>query len=132
MTPSDFRGPARRALADLHRTLLEVERIDYERLHGRLSDGAFLDVVIKDPDFAWLGALTTLIVCLDELHAGAQGEVLGTDCFAQIRKLLTPAAGGGEFNRKYEVILQRSPEVVVAHGAVMRALQDAQPRGAYG
>lgn len=111
-------GAVRQMLMELHRVLLEAERRDYERLHGRLADGEFLEVVIKDPDFSWLGALTTLIVSLDELDEHAPGR----DCLARIRKLLTPMAGGGEFNRKYEASLQRNPEVVVAHGGVMRAL----------
>ena len=113
----------RQTLIDLHRTLLDAERRDYERLRGRVSDSEFLDVVVKNPDFGWLGALTTMIVQLDGLDADAKRRGLEKDCVAQIRKLLTPAAGAGEFNRKYETSLQRNPEVVVAHGAVMRALR---------
>ena len=112
----------RQTLIDLHRTLLDAERRDYERLRGRVSDSEFLDVVVKNPDFSWLGALTTMIVQFDELDADAKRRGLDKEYRAQIRKLLTPAAGAGEFNRKYETSLQRNPEVVVAHGAVIRAL----------
>lgn len=112
----------RQSLIVLHRTLLDAERRDYERLRGRVSDNEFLDVVVKNPDFSWLGALTTMIVQLDGLDADAKRRGLDRDCLARIRRLLTPAAGAGEFNRKYETSLQRNPEVVVAHGAVMRAL----------
>jgi hypothetical protein len=104
---------------DLHRTLLEAERRDYERLRGRVSDGQFLDAVLKDPYFAWLGPLTSLIAMLDELEA--EGHEAGKDWLARVRALLTPA-GGEDFHRRYESSLQRHPEVVVAHGAVMRAL----------
>lgn len=113
----------RAALLDLHRRLLDAERRDYERLRGRVSDSEFLDVVVKNPDFSWLGALTTMIVTLDELDAGPENAGVGKELVAQIRKLLTPAAGGGEFNRKYETSLQRHPEVTVAHGVVMRKLR---------
>lgn len=112
----------RQTLIDLHRTLLDAERRDYERLRGRVSDSEFLDVVVKNPDFSWLGALTTMIVQLDGLDADAKRRGLDKACLVKIRALLTPAAGAGEFNRKYETSLQRNPEVVVAHGAVMRAL----------
>jgi hypothetical protein len=115
-------NPVRQSLVVLHRTLLDAERRDYERLRGRVSDSEFLDVVVRNPDFSWLGALTTMIVQLDDLDADATRRGLDKDCLARIRKLLTPAAGAGEFNRKYETSLQRNPEVVVAHGAVMRAL----------
>lgn len=112
----------RRHLLGLHRALVNVERADYERAARRLSDGEFLDALIKDPAFAWLSALTTLIVRLDELleEEPATGP---DDCVAQIRELLKPDPLGSEFQRMYSHALQRSPEVVVAHGNVIRALQ---------
>jgi hypothetical protein len=42
----------------------------------------------------------------------------------QIRKLLRPAAEGEGFQRKYAEAMQRSPEVVVAHGRAIRALAE--------
>jgi hypothetical protein len=109
----------RQALLQLHRTLLEADRRDYERLRGRVSDGEFLEAVLKDPYFAWLGPLTGAIALLDELEA--DGKEAGRDWLQRLRALLTPA-GGEDFHRRYEASLQRHPEVVVAHGAVMRAL----------
>ena len=101
-----------------------MERADYEKARGRLSDGEFLDVLINDPAFAWLSALTALIVRLDELlEDGPVHSADTADCVAHIRKLLKPDASGSEFQRKYADALQRSPEVVVAHGKTMRALQ---------
>lgn len=108
-------------LLDLHKALVDAARREYERLHGRQSDPAFLEVLVKEPRFAWLGALTALIVRLDE--ALEDGEPLQDDWVAPVRKLLTPDAAGGEFNRKYEQLTQQVPEILVAHGAVMRALR---------
>jgi hypothetical protein len=116
-------GEVRLRLLDLHKALVDAERRDYERVHGRVSDTAFLEALVKDPLLAWLGALTTLIVRLEEaLEEGApaaQKEWSGA-----IRKLLTPDAAGAEFNRRYERLTQQVPDIVVAHGAVMRALGD--------
>src|SRR5687767_3563090 len=98
----------RTALVGLHRKLVETERRDYERLRGRVSDGEFLAVMVSNRDFSWLGTLTTLIVHLEQApkdpgRSGAAGE-----CLTEIRKALTPGADGGEFNRKYGVILKRN------------------------
>ena len=115
-----MQSPAlRNALLELHRTLLAADRRDYERLRGRVSDGEFLEAVLKDPYFAWLGPLTSVIALLDELEA--EGKEAGKDWLERVRALLTPA-GGEDFHRRYEASLQRHPEVVVAHGAVVRAL----------
>ena len=114
----------RSLLLDLHRQLLEVERVRLERVSGRLSEGAFLQQVIDNPSMAWLGALTTLIALLDEVEEEEdQGRVdeLRRSCVARIRQLLESSEG--EFSRNYKAILQQSPAVVVAHGALMRALR---------
>lgn len=108
-------------LLDLHKALVDAERREYERLQGRQSDSAFLEVLVKDPGFAWLGALTALIVRLDE--ALEEGEPMQQGWLEQIRELLTPSASGGEFNRKYEQLTQAVPEILFAHGAVMRAMR---------
>jgi hypothetical protein len=116
-------GEVRFRLLDLHKALVDAERRDYERVHGRVSDTAFLEALVKDPLLAWLGALTTLIVRLEEAleedTPAAQKEWSRT-----IRNLLTPDAAGAEFNRHYERLTQQVPDIVVAHGAVMRALGD--------
>ena len=106
-------------LLDLHKTLVDAGRREYERLHGRQPDSAFLEVPVKDPGFAWLGALTALIVRLDE--ALEDGEPPQDDWIEPIRRLLALGSAGGEFNRKYAELTQQVPEVLVAHGAVMRA-----------
>jgi len=118
MKLADIRGP----LLDLHKALVDAERESYERSRGRLSDGEFLKALIDDPAFAWLGALTALIVRLEEVEE----PVLPKAYVAEIRRLLKPDAAGSPFQRKYADLLQRRPEALVAHGGVMRALQAAR------
>jgi hypothetical protein len=117
MKLADIRGP----LLELHKTLVDLEREDYERGRGRLSDGEFLKALIDDPAFAWLGALTALIVRLEEVEASE----LPQEYVVELRRLLKPDAAGRLFQRKYGELLQKRPEALVAHGAVMRALQQA-------
>lgn len=115
----------RRALLDLHRALVDTERRDYERARGRMTDHAFLQALISDPALSWLNPLTSLIVRLEELleEETAQSPAQLDDCVAEIRRLLKPDAAGLLFQRKYDEAMQRSAEVVVAHGKAMRALQ---------
>lgn len=110
----------RHALLALHRTLLEAERVVYERVHGRQSAGAFLDAVIHAPELAWLQPLTALIVRFDEDlddAATSDPDLLGT-----LRAQLQPDAHGDAFQQRYADVLQRSPEAVLAHGALVRTL----------
>lgn len=117
----------RRELLDLHRALVDSERREYERTRGRMTDRAFLEALIGAPELAWLHPLTSLIVRLEEVLEDAAGEAAVRDCVAEIRKLLRPAGQGQGFQGKYAEALQRSPEVVVAHGRAIGALSDPAP-----
>jgi hypothetical protein len=114
----------RRELLDLHRALVDSERREYERARGRMSDRAFLEALIGAPELAWLNPLTSLIVRLEEVLEESAAEAAVQDCVREIRKLLRPAAQGQGFQRKYAEAMQRSPEVVVAHGRAIGALQE--------
>ena len=106
----------RQKLLDLHGALVEAERREYERVRGRLTDRAFLQALINDPELAWLNPLTSLIVRLEEVGDNP------ADCLAEIRGLLRPDESGSGFQQRYAAVMQRSPEVVVAHGQVVRTL----------
>lgn len=115
----------RRALLRLHKVLLEVERAAYERGRGSVGgSGEFLQLVINDPWFAWLRPVSELIVRLDELLEPSQeaGEADAQASLRQAGALVRPADGGGEFGRRYREALQRSPDAVLAHGALSKLL----------
>ena len=118
------------ALLRLHKTLLDDERISYERVHGRVpSNGAFLQLVLNDAWFAWLRPLSQLIAKLDELSEAddpsTSEDVSALLAFAQ--RLLMPTEEGEGFGRQYHNALQRSPDVVLEHAAVRALLRQAVP-----
>lgn len=113
----------RSRLLDLHKALIDAERRDHEKTLGRLSGGEFLDALINDPVFAWLAPLTGAIARLDEITD--EGEAALDP--RPIRELLSPGEAASDFHRRYADFLQRSPEVLVAHGAALRALKALSP-----
>jgi hypothetical protein len=108
----------RKRLLELHKSLLDAERREHERTLGRLTDGEFLEALVKDPAFAWLQPLTRAITELDDVSP--QSDWAAQE--KRIRALLGPRSPDAEFARRYAAYLQASPEVLVAHGAVMREL----------
>jgi hypothetical protein len=112
----------RRELLDLHRALVDSERREYERIRGRMTDRAFLEALIGAPELAWLNPLTSLIVRLEETLEESAAQEAVQDCIAEIRKLLRPSTEGPGFQRKYAEAMQRSPEVVLAHGRAVGVL----------
>jgi hypothetical protein len=112
----------RHRLLALHRALLDAERLDYERIHGRTNPGEFLALVIGDAAFAWLQPMTTLIVQLDELLEDENAPGDREAWLIRVRELLAPDAQGDTFQRHYAAALQRSVDVVLAHGAILQAM----------
>ena len=115
-----------RALLRLHKTLLDGERVAYERVHGRIaSNGEFLQLLLGHAWFAWLRQLSQSIARLDELaesEEAAAGEVI-QELIVSIRTLLTPSEVGEGFGRQYYDALQRDPDVVLAHATVRELLR---------
>ena len=96
----------RTGLLRLHKTLLDLERRDFERARGRIGNSyEFLQLVLKDPWFDWLHRLSELIVQIDEtLDPHAETPATEADASALF------------------LALQQSPDVVLLHSEVMRLL----------
>jgi hypothetical protein len=113
-------------LLQLHKVLLDDARAAYELDRGRVaSAGHLLQLVIDDPWFAWLHALSGLIVRIDE-GVGRESNATMADAVAlvdQVEQLLTASEEGDGFSRRYFEALQRQPAVVLAHADVRRALK---------
>ncbi len=113
-------------LLDLHKVLLDDARAAYELDRGRVASvGHLLQLVINDPWFAWLHALSGLIARIDE-GAGREGAATVADpvsLIEQVEQLLTASEEGEGFPRRYFEALQRQPAVVLAHADVRRALK---------
>lgn len=120
--------PVRQALLDLHKQLLEAERAQYERTHGRVQPGELLQLLLGDPQFAWLRSVSELIVRIDEMaeaddppSAEAVQQVLSV-----VERLLAQPDSASDFARRYADTLQQHPALVVYHGRVMHALEAAR------
>jgi hypothetical protein len=117
----------RHGLLRMHKTLLDLERRDYERARGRIGNSyEFLQLVLKDPWFDWLHRLSELIVQIDEtLDANSETPATEADAKAlteRAKTLLVPAETGSEFQKNYFLALQQSPDVVLLHSEIVKLL----------
>jgi hypothetical protein len=116
----------RDSLLGLHKILLEVERVRYERTNGRITDMfQLLNLTINDTAFAWLRPLSALIVQIDEQLDDKENPLTSAKASVlrrEIRELLTPKQVGSDFQRNYHWALQESPDAVIAHSATLKGL----------
>jgi hypothetical protein len=111
-------------LLHLHKLLLDTERIRYEQVRGRVSNGELLQLAIDSDRFAWLHRLSESIVQIDELTHSDEpiaSEAIAA-LIADVRILLTPDEAGNDFAVKYDAAFQRNPDVVLAHADLVTLL----------
>ncbi len=124
----------RRALLELHKALLDAQRVRYERENGRVeSRGELLDLVLQDASFEWLRVLSALIARFDEL-----AEVDGKDVSGEMRgvidrlRTLVRFEGNSGFTGPYREIVEAVPDALVAHVQLSRLLSDFGAAGRAG
>jgi hypothetical protein len=117
------------ALREVHRALVQAERVSYEREFGPAGGpGQMLRLLTEHPHFAWLHPMSELIVDLDSLLTQ---EILPPGTVAGVRQEIDrlTQAGGSSFWEKYGPLLQSDTDVVMAHGRLRRAI-NALPESA--
>ena len=108
----------RSALHELHRELLEAQRIEAERFGGRMSAGEVLQASVDDMRFDWLRTLSELLAELDAADEPAEEQAV----VERLRALLDPPDPDNPFGRRYLRALQDHPGVVLAHRDATAAL----------
>jgi hypothetical protein len=112
----------RQILLPLHKTLLDMERRDYEKLHGAVNAGELFRLVVDDAQFAWLHSISEFVVRIDELLAGEKAVTTedAQDAVALARKMFLPSETGDAFQKQYFNAIQRDPAVVMEHAELAR------------
>ena len=112
----------REALLRLHKSLLEMERRDYEKQHGKVTAGELFRLVVDDAQFAWLHNISEFVVRIDENLASDKGvtEEDSRGSISLARKMFTPTESGDSFQKRYFDAIQKDPAVVMEHAELAR------------
>jgi hypothetical protein len=131
----DFVQELRHSVLDLHKVLLDAQRIRYEREHGRIAtSGEFLGLVLEHPAFAWLRTLSALIARIDEwieeqAEAPGKPEKPGdglSELVGALRSLIAREGGHATFSAPYWAMVNDEPAVLVEHVKLWRLLESAR------
>src|SRR5688572_14289117 len=124
----------RKLLLNLHKTLIDWQRADYERVRGRLQTSQLLNVMFNDPEFAWLRSMSGLIVRIDEALESKparstdqpRNEIESGPLVAGARDLIAPEPGT-PYAQRYHAALQELPDAVLAHRDLITLLKLKRP-----
>ena len=114
----------RHAMLELHRRLIDAQRIQYEKLHGRVeTTSEFLGLVLEHPDFEWIRALSALVAQLDEWREAEPQDPQQLEAIvATLRRLVQPQGTDSAFGRRYWEMVEGTPEVLIDHVKLTRLL----------
>lgn len=123
MANTELLKSGRNLLLKLHKTLLDHERRIYEGINGPMNSAQFLNVLLEDPDFAWLRKFSTLIVEIDEMFDQKDGysEETIDQHIAALSDLISMKDEDETFRAKYQAGLQQDLDAA-AHQGDLRAL----------
>ena len=119
----------RLALLRVHKTLLNMERREYEREHGHVSTGELFRLVIDHVQFAWLHNISEFVVRIDETLTAKEPITpeYTSSAIALARKMFVPTESGDGFQKKYFDAIQRDPAVVIDHAELARLFNNEPP-----
>jgi hypothetical protein len=119
----------RLSLLRLHKTLLNMERRDYEREHGYINTGELFRLVIDHAQFAWLHNISEFVVRIDETLAAKEPITAEytSGSISLARKMFVPTESGDAFQKKYFDAIQRDPAVVIDHAELARLFNNEPP-----
>jgi hypothetical protein len=113
-------------LLSLYSALIGAERLTYERIHGRVgSTDELLRLVLNDPWFTWLYPMLDLLLRIERLLDDDAFDITHENIehlVAEVRTVTRLSIEGDGFERAYYEVLQRAPDMVLAHFRIMRVL----------
>ena len=115
------------ALRSLHRALAECARREFEQQREAVvPPGEWLQLLVADARFAWLRALSELIVDLDVFLEAAPGPADDDAAAirAEVERLIAPVSrpAEGSFAGRYWHFVHDDPQVAIVHAEVRQAL----------
>ena len=111
----------RNELLNLHKTLLEIERANYEAKFGKITNIQLLNLLFQDQNFLWLREISALVAEIDEFFASKEGikEALGQELFSKSKRLFEEDAENEEFKDRFKANLDTESRVEDHHQRLM-------------
>jgi hypothetical protein len=115
-------------LLALHKAVLGAERRTLEGVHGELSGAQFLQIVSDPLRYGWLQPFSGLILAIDDTldvkDDDDESEIATPEeLLARARELLLPPKAATPFGRRYVSLMQKEPDLVLAHAGVAKLLR---------
>lgn len=115
----------RNELLGLHKTLMNIEKENYEAENGAITPTQLLQLLFDNERFTWLRTISILVTEIDELFADKKGidEELAEGLFQQTRQLFDESDEFSDFKSRYQANLDTETLVAQHHEKLVNLLK---------
>ncbi len=115
----------RNELLGLHKTLMNIEKENYEAENGAITPTQLLQLLFDNERFTWLRTISILVTEIDEVFADKKGidEELAEGLFQQTRQLFDESDEFSDFKSRYQANLDTETLVAQHHEKLVNLLK---------
>lgn len=115
----------RNELLDLHKTLMNIERANYEAEFGKLTNMQLLNLLFEHQNFVWLREISILVADIDELFASKEGVNFENrfNLLKRSEKLFDESEENKDFKAKYKANLDTDNLVGTHHEKLLNLFE---------
>lgn len=112
-------------LLGLHKTLMDIERANYEAQFGKITNVKLLNLLFEDQNFVWLREISILVAEIDELLAAKNGvdTDLAKSLILKSEELFGENAKNEEFSKRYKANLDTESAVELHHKRLLNLFE---------
>lgn len=100
-------------LLELHKSLLDLERAEYEKNNGVISNNyEYFQLVVNSDDFRWLRSLSELIASLDSESEKDELEHRTIKAILEKLQSIFQVNNDEEFSKRYSYFLEHKANLV--------------------
>ncbi len=115
----------RNELLGLHKTLMGIEKENYEAENGKITPTQLLQLLFDNESFTWLRTISILVVEIDEMFADKKGidRELGKSLVEKSAQLFDQSNEFSEFKAKFSPHLDTESSVEKHYNKLMELLE---------
>jgi hypothetical protein len=104
-------------MLSLHKTLMDIERANYEAEFGKVTNMQLLNLLFEHQNFIWLREISVLVAEIDEMFASKEGINfdLRYELLNKSQKLFDESEENKDFKAKYQANLNTESVVGKHH-----------------
>ena len=116
----------RNELLKLHKTLMDIEKVNYEAEFGKITPTQLLQMLFDNKRFVWLRTISILVTEYDELFADKKGmdQDLAISLLEKTKQLFDESDNFTEFKNKFKVNLDTESSVAIHYDKLLNLLKN--------